>query len=94
MPISLDGKIGPQARRVATFVETLRRLTDLPIVTVDERYTTAEAERLLRLAGRKPSRNKGGGRRRIRCGDPTGISRHIAAFRQALTTLRESDTVL
>ena len=60
MPISLDGKIGPQARRVATFVETLRRLTDLPIVTVDERYTTAEAERLLRLAGQKPSRNKGG----------------------------------
>ena len=33
--------------------------TDLLVETMDERYSTAEAQRILGLAGRKPSRNKG-----------------------------------
>ena len=59
MPLSLNGRVGPQARRVEAFLKALRRRTDLPVDAVDERFSTAEAERLLRLAGRQPSRNRG-----------------------------------
>ncbi len=59
LPISLNGKTGPQARKVGRFIKTLRAGTELPVFTVDERYSTAEAERQLRLAGRQPSRHKG-----------------------------------
>ena len=59
MPLSLNGRVGPQARRVEAFLKALRRRTDLPVDAVDERFSTAEAERLLRQAGRQPSRNRG-----------------------------------
>ena len=59
LPISLNGSIGPQARLVEGFIEALREKTELTVDTMDERYSTAEAERLLRQAGRQPSRNKG-----------------------------------
>jgi len=59
MPLSLDGRAGPQAKKVEAFVKALRRATALPLDTEDERFSTAEAERLMRLAGREPSRHKG-----------------------------------
>ena len=59
IPVSLNGRIGPQAKKVEGFVKALRRETDLPIETIDERFSTAEAERLLRQTGRQPSRRKG-----------------------------------
>ena len=58
LPLSLSGQVGPQAKRVAQFAETLDEQTSLPIVCVDERYSTVEAERLLRQAGVQPSREK------------------------------------
>ena len=59
IPLSLNGKVGPQAKRVEGFLRSLRAGTELPVHTTDERYSTAEAERLLRQAGRQPSRHKG-----------------------------------
>ena len=59
LPLSLNGKVGPQAKKVEAFRKALQKKTDLPISQMDERFSTAEAERLLRLAGRKPSRFKG-----------------------------------
>lgn len=59
MPISLNGKIGPQAKKVEGFLKALQRETDLPIDTADERFSTAEAERVMRQSGRQPSRHKG-----------------------------------
>ena len=59
MPLSLNGRVGPQAKKVEAFLKALRRGTELPVDAVDERFTTAEAERLLRQAGRQPSRNRG-----------------------------------
>ncbi len=59
MPISLNGKIGPQAKKVEGFLKALQRETELPIHTADERFSTAEAERLLRQSGRQPSRQRG-----------------------------------
>ena len=59
IPFSLNGKLGPQAKRVQAFLKALRRATDLPTHMMDERFSTVEAERLLRQAGRWPSRHKG-----------------------------------
>lgn len=48
LPTSLDGTEGPQAKRVRAFAERLAsHLDGLPLVFADERFTTAEAERLL-----------------------------------------------
>ena len=47
LPTSLDGSEGPQAAIVRDFAARLAPLLDVPIAFWDERYTTAEAERLL-----------------------------------------------
>lgn len=48
LPTSLDGTEGPQAKAVRAFAaELAAHLDDLPLVFADERFTTAEAERLL-----------------------------------------------
>ncbi len=47
LPKRLDGTIGPQAEKVLAFVERLRAIVKVPVVTWDERFTTAEAERVL-----------------------------------------------
>ena len=47
MPFMLDGSVGIQAEKVQAFVENLRRRITVPVVTWDERLTTAEVERIL-----------------------------------------------
>ena len=47
MPFMLDGSVGIQAEKVQAFVEDLRRRITVPVVTWDERLTTAEVERIL-----------------------------------------------
>ena len=59
IPYSLDGSEGPQAKRARRFVQTLTRQTTLPVYTVDERFTSVEAEGMMREAGRQPSRERG-----------------------------------
>jgi putative Holliday junction resolvase len=59
LPYTLSGEVGTQAKRAQGFIRALRRRTDLPVYTVDERFTTVEAEGLLQDAGRKPSRDRG-----------------------------------
>lgn len=59
MPFSLDGSIGPQAQAVQSFCDALREVCPLPIHTVNEQYTSAEAERRLRDVGVEPSRDRG-----------------------------------
>ena len=58
MPVSLSGRKGAQAARTTAFAEGLRRQTDLPVVFVDERYSTVQAERSLRELGVQPSRDR------------------------------------
>ena len=58
VPYTMSGKVGPQASRAQGFIRGLRRATDLPVHGVDERFTSIEAEGLLREAGRQPSREK------------------------------------
>ena len=59
VPYTLSGELGHQAKRVQGFIRALKNHTDLPVHTVDERFTSFEAEGLLREAGRQPSRQRG-----------------------------------
>ena len=59
VPYTLSGELGHQAKRVQGFIRALEKHTDLPVHTVDERFTSFEAEGLLREAGRQPSRQRG-----------------------------------
>lgn len=59
MPYELSGKIGHRARRVRTFVDALRvALPDITLHEQDERFTTAEAERVLLEADVSRARRK------------------------------------
>ena len=58
VPYTVSGKVGSQASRSLGFIRRLRRAGDLPVHEVDERFTSIEAEGLLREAGRQPSREK------------------------------------
>ncbi len=44
LPLTLRGERGEQARETDRFVATLTDLTDIPVVTFDERFTTDLAE--------------------------------------------------
>ena len=59
IPYSLDGGMGRGALRAQGFARALQKQTACPVYSVDERFTSLEAEGLLREAGRQPSREKG-----------------------------------
>jgi putative Holliday junction resolvase len=44
LPLTLRGERGEQARETERFIEALGDVTDVPVVTFDERFTTALAE--------------------------------------------------
>ena len=44
LPVRLDGSPGEQTARVTAFISALRQTTQVPIVTVDERLSSVEAE--------------------------------------------------
>lgn len=58
MPLTLSGEVGSQAKRVNSFRGDLKRRAGVKVRSVDERYSTVEAERLMREAGAKPSRDR------------------------------------
>jgi putative Holliday junction resolvase len=47
LPLTMQGTIGEQAKRVLEFVEALKERLDCPIHLVDERLTTVQGERAL-----------------------------------------------
>jgi putative Holliday junction resolvase len=51
LPRSLDGSEGPQALKVLAFMDDLRGALPVPVVSWDERFTTAMATKALRQAG-------------------------------------------
>lgn len=59
IPKSLDGTIKRQVEKVNEFIEELKKSIDgLEIFTVDERYTTVEAEHYLRNYSKKNPRER------------------------------------
>jgi len=70
LPISLDGQIHAQGRRIQAFAERLRPFIAIPLTFWDERLSTVEAQRLLveraEVMGHKPSRGRGRGQQSTR----------------------------
>jgi len=58
MPRSLDGSLGKQAQAVQSFVDLLKKRTDIPVVTWDERLSTVAAERTMLEVGMKREKRK------------------------------------
>jgi putative Holliday junction resolvase len=59
VPRQMDGQIGTAATEVLEFVEKLRGMLPCPVVTWDERLTTAAAQRALRDAGKNTRETRG-----------------------------------
>jgi len=59
MPRQMNGQMGAAATEVLQFVEKLRAIVPCPVVTWDERLTTAAAHRALRDAGKKTRQTRG-----------------------------------
>ena len=59
IPYLPGGEESHQTKQVRGFVRALRKETALPVHTVDEAFTSVEAEALLRDAGLEPSRDRG-----------------------------------
>lgn len=58
LPRRLDGGIGPEARAARRLADELRRATGLEVTLVDERLTSAAAERTLLSAGTSRARRR------------------------------------
>lgn len=57
-PLNLRGEVAAAATQVQTFVQKIKMEVNLPIILWDERFTSVEAERILRQLNISPSRNK------------------------------------
>jgi putative Holliday junction resolvase len=51
LPLRLDGRHGPEAKAAQELADRLRKASGLPVELVDERLTTAEAEKALIAGG-------------------------------------------
>lgn len=59
LPLRTSGEPGEMASEVLAFAEKLRVATCVPVQTIDERFTSTEALRMLHQSGRKLKGNKG-----------------------------------
>ncbi len=59
LPARMDGRHGPEARNAEVVAEQLRTELGMPVELWDERLTTAEAERLLVMAGVRRKKRRG-----------------------------------
>jgi putative Holliday junction resolvase len=53
LPLKTTGEPGPMAEEVRTFVELLKAACDVPVRTIDERFSSAEATRILHQTGKR-----------------------------------------
>jgi putative Holliday junction resolvase len=59
LPLRMDGSEGKSSKKVRDFGEHLRKmLGDIPLIYVDERFTTISAAEKLREAGRNAKKQK------------------------------------
>jgi len=68
LPVSLDGQLHGQAKRVQAFAEGLKQHISIPLTFWDERLSTVEAERLLADRGEEGYGRRSGGNRRRKQG--------------------------
>jgi putative Holliday junction resolvase len=58
LPRHLDGREGPEAEAARAFARSLEAQSGLPVETLDERWTTLEAERVLHTQGRNKKKQR------------------------------------
>jgi len=64
LPIHMNGQHGPEARNAKEFAQMLAEAAEIPVDTLDERWTSREAQRIVDLGnsalrGQKPGRGSG-----------------------------------
>lgn len=59
LPLTLDGAIGPMARGVMKLVRNLAQRSGLPVLPLDERYTSRDANAAFQEAGVRASDRRG-----------------------------------
>ena len=59
LPLLENGDVGPQAKRVQTFIGMLEPRIKPPVVFEDERYTTLAADEVFHAVGGKGRKRKG-----------------------------------
>lgn len=63
LPLHMDGRRGPEADKAIRFADELRVASGVPVDTLDERWTSMEAERLLAAPVGKRRKSKRAQRR-------------------------------
>jgi putative Holliday junction resolvase len=58
LPLHMNGRPGSQAEAARRFAQRLAEELGLPVDTMDERWTTREAERALQATGRKGKKKR------------------------------------
>ncbi|MCB1257528.1 MAG: Holliday junction resolvase RuvX [Microthrixaceae bacterium] len=58
MPYSLDGTMGPTARKMSAEIEEIRRMSPVEVAVQDERFTTVTAERSMRAMNIRSSERR------------------------------------
>jgi putative holliday junction resolvase len=58
LPLSLDGTVGPQARRARRLGTAIGQASGLPIVFWDERFSSLQADQLMLAAGMSRRRRR------------------------------------
>ncbi|HHW89388.1 MAG TPA: Holliday junction resolvase RuvX [Clostridiales bacterium] len=58
LPINMDGTLGDRAIKTREFGEQIKQIIDLPIVYIDERWTSKESERVLIQSNVRRERRK------------------------------------
>jgi len=58
LPLHMDGRPGSQAEAAGRFAQRLAEELGLPVDTMDERWTTREAERALQATGRRGKKKR------------------------------------
>ena len=53
LPRHMDGRAGPEADAALAFAKALHEATGLEVETIDERWTSVEAERVLKQQGKR-----------------------------------------
>ena len=59
LPINMNGTLGPKAQEVDDFARQIAERIDIPLVFIDERLTTVEAEKLMISADVSRHKRKG-----------------------------------
>jgi putative holliday junction resolvase len=59
LPKNLDGSLGPKAKEIMRFADSVRDTTGVPVDLWDERFSTDEAHRIFDMAAIKRKKRRG-----------------------------------